>query len=128
MTFASGIESQVFLSLVEPVKTRMIALIGSEGALVFDEIANPGVMLLYPKQNLPKGWQQTAKDPKEFLRMLGEPEETYGPEISPNEPLNNECRHFLDCLKTHKQPLTGGEEATEVTRLILAALESLSDR
>ena len=38
------------------------------------------------------------------------------------EPLQTECRHFLECISTGQEPLTGGREGLAVIR----ALEALS--
>lgn len=47
-------------------------------------------------------------------------------EIEPNEPLNEECRHFLDCVASRKAPVTDGREGLGVLRVLDACQQSIS--
>lgn len=48
--------------------------------------------------------------------------------IEKEEPLKREIKHFIECIRTGKKPLTNGEEATKVLAEALAALESSTKR
>ena len=48
------------------------------------------------------------------------------PYIKQEEPLNIECTHFLECIKTGKKPLTDGESARGLVGILEAASKSLS--
>jgi len=45
--------------------------------------------------------------------------------LTPEEPLQRECVHFLECVRTRQQPLTDGESALRVLRVLEAAQISL---
>jgi UDP-2-acetamido-3-amino-2,3-dideoxy-glucuronate N-acetyltransferase len=47
-------------------------------------------------------------------------------DIDEAEPLRQECRHFLDCIKNGTQPLTDGEEGLRVLRILNASQASLN--
>jgi len=47
-------------------------------------------------------------------------------EIEPNEPLNEECRHFLDCVASRKAPVTDAREGLGVLRVLDACQQSIS--
>lgn len=46
------------------------------------------------------------------------------PTIEFKEPLYEELKHFLDCLKDRSEPLTGAKDAINVLRIIEAAYKS----
>ena len=48
------------------------------------------------------------------------------PMVSMAEPLDLECRHFIDCIVNGKQPLTDGPSALSVVRVLEAASRSLA--
>jgi predicted dehydrogenase len=47
------------------------------------------------------------------------------PKVSPGEPLATQCAHFLECIVTGKQPLTGGREGIAVVRALEAMQRSM---
>jgi predicted dehydrogenase len=47
------------------------------------------------------------------------------PRISMVEPLEIECRHFIECVSQGKQPLTDAQSGVKVVRLLEAAQRSL---
>ena len=51
--------------------------------------------------------------------------DSYIPYIQQEEPLKLACQHFIDCIETNSQPLTGGREGREMVRILEAASASL---
>jgi len=49
----------------------------------------------------------------------------YIPKIDMVEPLKVECRHFIDCVKENRRPLTDGENGLKVLKVLAAAQGSL---
>ena len=47
------------------------------------------------------------------------------PEVPMVEPLDVECRHFLDCITTGEEPLASGASAVRVVEILAAAQRSL---
>ena len=50
------------------------------------------------------------------------------PQVSMVEPLEVECRHFVECVEQGKRPLTDGASALRVVRVLEAAQRSLESR
>ncbi|MBU4239946.1 MAG: gfo/Idh/MocA family oxidoreductase, partial [Actinobacteria bacterium] len=50
------------------------------------------------------------------------------PAVEQEEPLLRECRHFVECVRSGREPLSGGREGLEVLRILNAAQESLDSR
>jgi hypothetical protein len=51
--------------------------------------------------------------------------DVYIPYLKQEEPLKNECQHFLDCIRHGAQPLTSGKDGLELVRILEASTESL---
>jgi predicted dehydrogenase len=52
----------------------------------------------------------------------------YAPQLSLTEALRVEAEHFVECVRTGRQPITGGEAGLRVVRILEAAAESLALR
>jgi UDP-2-acetamido-3-amino-2,3-dideoxy-glucuronate N-acetyltransferase len=48
-------------------------------------------------------------------------------DITQEEPLRQECRHFLDCIKNGTRPITDGHEGLKVLKILNASQASLND-
>jgi UDP-2-acetamido-3-amino-2,3-dideoxy-glucuronate N-acetyltransferase len=48
-------------------------------------------------------------------------------DIEPQEPLREECKHFLDCMMNGTQPRTDGREGLKVLEILNASQASLND-
>ena len=46
-------------------------------------------------------------------------------EVAAEQPLEAECRHFLECIRDGEEPLSGGENGLQVLRVLEAADRSL---
>lgn len=94
-TFAVSLGSWLY-----PVKKMNIAVVGEKLHAVFDDYAE-NKLFYYSNGN-------TSNIP-----------------ISSSRPLTNELIHFIDCIKNNKKPLTDGNEALKVTKVLEAAQKSL---
>lgn len=118
LTFDHGVRAHIFVSWLNPFKEQKLTIVGENGMLVFDDtqhwskkltIFREPVKFENPSSPLPSG-------------VAGEPVL-----VNEAEPLLNECRHFLDCRLTRKNPITDGVEALAVLRVLEAAQSSLSN-
>ena len=84
---------------------------------VFDD-TNPweDKLLLYPHQI---NWKKNLPVPTK-----ADPERV---DIEQEEPLRQECRHFLDCIANGTQPITDGHEGLTVLKILNASQASLND-
>ena len=51
--------------------------------------------------------------------------DSYIPHLQQEEPLSLACRHFVDCIETNSEPMTGGHQGLEMTRVLERACASL---
>ena len=49
------------------------------------------------------------------------------PQIEQSEPLENQAKHFLECISENKKPLTDAQDGLNVVRVLEAAEKSLKN-
>lgn len=105
MGFPNGKTASVFGSFIHTEKIRKMTLITSKTKLVFDDT-------------------QTA-DRKIQIFNNGEQEHFLAVEEK-LEPLTQECLHFIECIREHKEPLSGKKNIEFVAKITDCILESLA--
>ena len=112
-------------SWLNPRKARDITVVGHRKMLTFDDTALKAPIRIYDKQVLDDRSQPSFVDSISSFRMSVKEGQITEPSIAANEPLRNECEHFLDMIETGGQPLSGGAEGLAVVRVLDAMSESL---
>ncbi|MCH8822206.1 MAG: Gfo/Idh/MocA family oxidoreductase [Planctomycetes bacterium] len=113
LLFDNGIRSHVFVSWLHPYKEQKLVVVGSKKMASFDDVNKK--LLLYDQR---VDWQQGQPVP-----VKGEGVEVQYPD---DEPLRQECEHFVNCVAKHERPLTDGENGLRVLQVLHAAQRSLS--
>ena len=118
MNFSSGLQAHIFVSWLHPFKEQKLVVVGERKMAVFDD-TNPweDKLLLYPHQI---NWKKNLPIPTK-----ADPERV---DITQEEPLRQECRHFLDCITHGAQPITDGHEGLKVLKILNASQASLNDK
>ena len=114
MLFDSGARAHVFVSWLHPYKEQRLVVIGSKQMIVFEDSRPDNKLMLFDKRIELKNGNFEAGQSK------GEPVA-----FEAGEPLQLECRHFIDCITTRKRPETPGEEGVDVLRILEACQRSL---
>lgn len=117
LSFPSGVKGHVFVSWLHPFKEQRLVVVGSEAMAVFEDSSVSHKLLLYPHRI---DWHEGMPVPS---RADAQPVEY---DLS-QEPLRNECAHFLECIATRATPRTDGEEGLRVLEVLercQAALEA----
>lgn len=109
--FESGLKAHISISWFHPFKEQKLVIIGSKGALVFDDTKSWGEKLAkYSyKIDLSNKIPELYKSNVEFIN------------VEESEPLKNECQHFIDTIKSSSKPITDGEEGLSVLKVLTAA-------
>lgn len=116
LLFESGLQAHVFVSWLNPFKEQKLTVVGSKAMVVFDDTKPWAEKLMIYRDYLVQheGGEPVAS------KAVGEPVR-----IPEQEPLNQECRHFLDRCLDRRLPDTDGEEGLRVLRVLQAAQSSL---
>jgi predicted dehydrogenase len=117
--FPGGVLGQVHLSWLEPLKVRRISVVGAHAMAVFDDM-DPENKLQVIRARIPP----PAPDPRghtaDGIRVSH-------PHVPPRQPLREELRAFVRCIRTGEPPLTPGEDGVRVAQVLEAAQRSLDE-
>jgi acetyltransferase-like isoleucine patch superfamily enzyme len=116
LEFPSGLRAHIFVSWLHPFKDQKLVVVGDRKMAVFDD-TQPwnNKLLLYPHQIQ---WKNHMPVPTK-----ADPERVG---IAEEEPLRQECSHFLDCISNGTKPITDGWEGLKVLTILNASQASLN--
>ncbi|MGD0864567.1 MAG: Gfo/Idh/MocA family oxidoreductase [Rhizomicrobium sp.] len=115
MEFGSGLRTQVHVSWLNPYKEQRLTVLGSKASVVFDDGAEwDDRLTIYDRQTKP-GNSRPWKKRVDGERVL----------VARQEPLREECSHFLESILTGNSPRTDAIEALGVLSVLDAATRSL---
>ncbi len=115
LEFHSGVKAHIFVSWLHPLKEQRLCVIGSEKMVVFDDLEPVKKLVLSPYRI---NWLDR--------KPVAEREGGQVIPISKEEPLLNECEHFLGCLKTKTTLRTNSKTALDVLEVLDACVRSLN--
>src|SRR5437667_6996535 len=108
-------------SWLEPRKIREMTIVGSRRMIVYDDLRTHEKLKIYDvRVERPPHYDTFAEF--QYSYHYGD---SYIPHIHQEEPLKEVCRHFIDCIETSTQPVSGGREGLELVRILEAASVSV---
>jgi UDP-2-acetamido-3-amino-2,3-dideoxy-glucuronate N-acetyltransferase len=115
LEFKSGMQAQILVSWLHPFKEQKLVVVGDRKMAVFND-SKPWAdkLWLYPHKIR---WEHNLPVPAK-----ADPEKVVIPQ---QEPLRQECEHFLHCIASGEQPITDGNEGLRVLRVLKASQRSL---
>lgn len=114
--FPGGTQAHVFVSWLHPFKEHRFVVVGDRQMAVFDDTAPwTEKLVLYPHQVDWVGGTVPVARKAEGVAVT----------LDPAEPLVAECEHFAHAVSTGDAPLTDGEAALAVLRVLSAGDHSL---
>jgi UDP-2-acetamido-3-amino-2,3-dideoxy-glucuronate N-acetyltransferase len=113
--FPHGERAHVFVSWLHPFKEQKLVVVGDRAMAVFDDGEPwPSKLRLFRHGIV---WHDGVP---QAVRADGEAIPT-----AAREPLEVECRHFLECIVSGSRPETDGREGVRVLRVLAAARRSV---
>jgi UDP-2-acetamido-3-amino-2,3-dideoxy-glucuronate N-acetyltransferase len=113
--FASGLRAHIFVSWLHPFKEQKLVVVGDHKMAVFNDTQDwTDKLLIYPHH---VQWVNDLPVPEKAQPVRVE--------IPQEEPLRNECRHFLDCIANQRIPITDGQEGLQALHILNASQRSL---
>lgn len=112
LLFNNGVRAHIFVSWLHPFKEQRLVVVGSRKMASFDDVNKK--LIVYDQH-------------VEWNNGMPVPIKNGGTEIpfASEEPLQNECKAFLSSVSTGEQPLTDGDSAMAVLKVLQAAQQSL---
>jgi len=114
LQFKSGLQSHISVSWLHPYKEQKLVVVGKFAMLVFDDTKPWNEKLALCSYEVVSS-QNLINLKKSDLKYLEVPEE---------EPLKNECQHFIDVVEKDIKPVTDGAEGLRVLKVLSAASRS----
>ncbi|MDC1098480.1 Gfo/Idh/MocA family oxidoreductase [Candidatus Pelagibacter ubique] len=114
ITFKSGLKSHISVSWLHPYKEQKLVVTGKKAMLVFDDTKpwNEKLSIQRYQAEINQGSPSLKKEDLEFIKVIED------------EPLKNECQHFIDVVKNKSKPLTNEYEGLNVLKVLTAATKS----
>jgi len=115
MEFKSGMQAYVHVSWLHPFKEQKLVVVGDRKMAVFNDTKQwEDKLLLYPHRIK---WEHNIP--------VADKAEAEKVDVPQQEPLRQECEHFLNCIATGKTPITDGNEGLRVLRVLKAGQRSM---
>ena len=114
ITFKSGLKSHISVSWLHPYKEHKLVVTGKSAMLTFDDTKpwNEKLTIRRYQAEMTQSSPMLKKSDQEFIKVIEE------------EPLKNECQHFIDVVENNTKPLTNENEGLKVLRVLTAATQS----
>jgi predicted dehydrogenase len=123
LTFDNGAIALVQSSWLDPKKVREMTFVGKRRMLVYDDTEPLEKIKIYDERvETPPHYDTFAEF--QYAYHYGD---MYCPYVKQEEPLKIECQHFLDCIESGAEPISGGLEGLKVVQILEAASESLKN-
>ena len=117
LRFSSGRVAHMHLSWLDPHKERRFTIVGSRRMATFDDMELERKVTVYDK-----GFDPDFRNYGEYITRSGD---VMSPQVSNEEPLRIECRHFLECVTSGSEPRSGAASALRTVRVLEALQRSL---
>jgi predicted dehydrogenase len=119
MRFPSGLTAHMHLSWLDPHKERRFTVVGSRRMATFDDMELERKLTIYDK-----GFDEDYSSYGEYIARSGD---VSSPRISNEEPLQIECRHFIERVRDGAEPRSGAESALRVVRVLERLQQALTE-
>lgn len=117
----------IHVSWLDPKKIREMTIIGSRKMLVYEDTDPASPIRICDKGVMKKKYEKEYHTFRQFQLIIRDGLVST-PAVPQDEPLKRECRHFIDCLKFKRKPLSDGENGLQVLRVLEAINRSLIKR
>ena len=120
LNFAGNVLCHVHASWLDPSKMREMTVVGSRKMIVYDDVSAEGKVRVYDKGAFRKG--DVTYGDFQYKLHSGD---ILIPRLDLKEPLQEECAHFVACVRVGTRPLTDGQNGLRVLQVLAAGQQSL---
>ena len=120
LNFGGNLLCHVHASWLDPSKMREMTVVGSRKMIVYDDVSAEGKVRVYDKGAFRKG--DVTYGDFQYKLHSGD---ILIPRLDLKEPLQEECAHFVACVRGGTRPLTDGQNGLRVLQVLAAGQQSL---
>ena len=128
LRYPQGVLVNLHASWLNPRKARDITVVCERRMLTFDDMNLNEPLRIYDKPGTDVRTAQTYVDSFASFHASVRKGDITVPKVPLGEPLATQCAHFLECIASGKQPLTGALEGIAVVRALEAMQRSIRAR
>ena len=125
LRYPGGVLVNLHVSWLNPRKAREITVAGEKRMLTFDDMNLSEPVRVYDRCVTDDRVKPKFIDSFASFRASIRDGDITIPRVASGEPLRTECEHFLNCIATGDQPLTGATEGLAVVRTLEAMERSI---
>jgi hypothetical protein len=119
--FSKNRSAIVQSSWLDPRKIREMTIVGSRRMIVYDDTAPlEKIRVFDARVESPPHYDTFAEF--HYAYHYGD---QYIPYVKQEEPLKVECQHFIDCVRYNHRPVSDGQQALNLVRILEASSRSL---
>jgi predicted dehydrogenase len=120
--YPGNIIGHIHVSWADPDKAREVVIVRSDKRIVFNDLNGVEQVRVFEK-----GVSTLEEEPLNYgeSRFEIRDGDIVSPRIKPTEPLKNQCRHFLECVRQGQRPISSGAEGREVVSVLEAVNRSI---
>jgi predicted dehydrogenase len=120
--YPDNVLAHVHVSWADPDKAREVVVVKSDKRIVFNDLNGIEQVRVFEK-----GVSPIEQEPLNYgeFRFEIRDGDIISPRIEPVEPLKHQCRHFVECVRTGKRPISSGVEGRDVVRVLEAVNRSI---
>lgn len=111
----NGTSVNIQVSWLSPLKVREMVIGGSDKLVVYDHTLKNSIRVYDYGVKMDEPMDKDTLYRNLIRHHLGD---VYEPELPPNTPLENAISHFLDCVQTGAEPLTGKTAILKTMRVL----------
>jgi predicted dehydrogenase len=126
LAYPRNVLGHIHVSWSDPNKVRELVVVGSQERVVFNDLDPIEQVRIYEK-----GIEAIADAGDQDMgfgeqRLLVRDGDIRSPRLAPEEPLKRECVHFLECIESGAEPLSGAQDGLDVICVMEAIDTSLA--
>jgi predicted dehydrogenase len=121
LRYPGEVVAHTHVSWLNPDKIRRITVVGSKKMLVYDDVSTLEKIRVYDKGVTVQPHYDTFGEFQLSYRFG----DIYTPRLDDNEPLKNECQHFVQCILKRETPRSNGMAGLAVVRVMELACDSI---
>ncbi len=123
LTFGDGCLATIFVSWIDPRKQRRMDIVGSRATLQFDDMnLSEPLRICHAALH-----EEPSYDTFGEFQLIAHSSNVIIPTIESREPLKVQCEHFLQCIRSGKQPTADVEDGVRVCQILAAAEQSAAN-
>ncbi len=114
LNFRTGLRAHIFVSWLNPFKEQKLVVVGDNKMAVFNDMEKDEKLVLYNQNVRIEGGKPVLHNGDRQVV-----------DVAMEEPLRQECQHFLECVRDRTQPLTDAQAGVNVLKVLEACQTSL---